>query len=171
MKLVVANLKMNLLSDEITNYIKFFKEKDYPNVVFAPSNIYLTRFVHNGLNTISQDVGMAESGAYTGDVSYKQLESIGIKASIIGHSERRKYYNDNNYVAKKAELLLNNKMAFILCVGETKEERESVGVFKIVENQLDNALNNIDKEKLCDIIIAYEPVWSIGTNILPKKKK
>lgn len=171
MKLVIGNLKMNLISSEINDYINYFKDKKYDNVIFAPTSIYLSRFVHNGLTSASQDVGMENSGAYTGDISPVQLLSIGVKYSLVGHSERRKYYFDSLNVAKKIKSLIDNKMIPILCIGETLSEKNDVGVEKILSEQIKNALLFVDKEKICDIIIAYEPVWSIGTGVIPTNEE
>ena len=101
MKLIVGNFKMNLLKEDINNYLNVIKDKDFSNVVFCPSNIYLTSFIESNLNIGSQDIGFMENGAYTGDISASQLKSIGVKYTLIGHSERRKCYHDSDYVNKK----------------------------------------------------------------------
>lgn len=155
---------MNLTFDEINDYINFFKGKNYENVIFAPSSIYLTKFVEANLKTASQDVSFASTGAYTGDLSAMQLKSIGINYSIVGHSERRKYYSDDKYVNDKLKELLNNKIVPILCIGETKEEKDNGVTLDILKKELDDAFKDIDVE---NIIIAYEPIWSIGTGVIP----
>ena len=167
MKLIIGNLKMNLNYYEIEKYIEYFKEKDYSNVYFAPSSIYLQKFVDSGLITVSQDVSPYENGAYTGDVSSYQLKSLGIEYSIVGHSERRKYYNDDVLVNKKIIRLLEQEINPILCIGESKEERDSGEYLKVLEKEIVDAFSNIKKDCLESIIIAYEPVWSIGTGIVP----
>ena len=167
MRLVVGNFKMNLTLEEINEYIDFFKNKKYDNVVFAPSNIYLTKFCDAGLKTSAQDVSFASIGAYTGDTAAVQLKSLGIKYSIVGHSERRKYYIDDKYVNNKLKELLNNEIIPILCIGETKEEKDKGVTLDILKNELDEAFKDIDTNKLSNIIIAYEPIWSIGTGVIP----
>ena len=167
MRMVVGNFKMNLNSTEIDEYIDYFKGKDYENVVFAPPSIYLERFIKNGLKTASQDVSFAENGAYTGDISASQLKSIGISYSIIGHSERRKYYEDSKYVNDKLKMLLNEGIIPIICVGETKEERDNNKTFDVLQEEIDFALRNVDTKLLENVIIAYEPIWSIGTGVIP----
>lgn len=171
MKLVIGNFKMNLHLNEIEKYIDYFKNKNYSNVYFAPSSIYLNKFVDNGLNTVSQDVSCYENGAYTGDVSSSQLKSIGINYSIVGHSERRKYYNDSSLVNKKIIRLLEQEIVPILCIGETLEERENNQVFDVLKEEINTAFDNIKGEFLKDVIIAYEPIWSIGTGKIPTNKE
>lgn len=164
MKLVVGNFKMNLTLSEVNEYIDYFKNKNYPNVVFAPSSIYLSRFVENNLKTSSQDVSFMNIGAYTGDISASQLKSIGIKYSIVGHSERRKYYSDDKYVNSKLKELINNGITPILCIGETKEEKDNGITLEVLKKEIDEAFNG---NTINNVIIAYEPIWSIGTGVIP----
>ena len=165
MKLIVGNFKMNLSLNEINDYISFFKDKNYNNVIFAPSSIYLLKFTQNGFITASQDVSFGSTGAYTGDISASQLKSIGVNYSIVGHSERRKYYDDDKYV--KLNELLKNDIKPILCIGETKEERDKNVTFDVLRDEIDNSLKNLDTNLLNGVIIAYEPIWSIGTGVIP----
>ncbi len=167
MRLVVGNFKMNLTLDEVNEYIAFYKDKKYDNVIFAPSSIYLAKFVENGLETSSQDVSFASVGAYTGDISASQLKSIGVAHSIVGHSERRKYYEDDKYVNDKLKELLKEGIVPILCIGETKEEKDQGITLTILKNELDEAFKDLTKEEINTIIIAYEPIWSIGTGVIP----
>ncbi len=170
MKLIVGNHKMNLSLNEIENYINFFKEKNYSNVFFAPTSIYLQKFCDNNLNTVSQDVSSFENGAYTGDVSSNQLKSIGINYSIVGHSERREYYNDDKFVNSKLQRLLERDINPILCIGEKKEERENKTYLNVLKEEIDIAFKNIKSEFLEKVIIAYEPIWSIGTGLIPSNE-
>ena len=169
MKLIVANFKMNLLKEDILEYVKHFN-KERSNVILCPTNIYLNYFLEKNLNVGSQDVAFEEKGAFTGDVSASQLKSIGVKYTIIGHSERRKYYNDDKSVNNKLICALNNNLIPILCIGETKEQRENNETYEVLEKQLNEALNNINGDLLSNIIIAYEPVWSIGTGVIPSNE-
>lgn len=169
MKLIVANFKMNLLKEDILEYIKHFDNK-YSNVIFCPSNVYLNYFLAKNLNVGSQDVSSNEIGAYTGDVSASQLKSLGVEYTIIGHSERRKYHNDDKFIKDKLTNALNNNLIPILCIGESKEERDNDKTFDILRKQLDEALNSINKELLLNVIIAYEPIWSIGTGLIPSNQ-
>ena len=167
MKLVVGNLKMNLNSNEVDDYLAFFEKEDCHNTIFAPSSIYLTRFIDSGLKVSSQDVSFSTNGAYTGDASASQLKSIGVNYSIVGHSERRKYYGDDLYVNKKIQMLLNEKIFPILCIGETKEEKDKGETLFVLKKQIDFAFKDINKVLLNNVIIAYEPIWSIGTGLIP----
>lgn len=170
MKLIVGNFKMNLTLDEVNDYISYFKDKKYNNVIYAPTSIYLSKFIENGLKVAAQDASFADMGAYTGDVSAKQLKSMGVNYAIIGHSERRYYYQDDIYVNAKLKGLLNNKMIPILCIGETKEEYEEKTTFTILKEEIDNSFAKIDEKLLKSVIIAYEPIWSIGTGVIPTNK-
>ena len=167
MKLVVGNFKMNLTLEEVNEYIAFFKDKKYENVIYGPTSIYLSKFIENGMVVTSQDVAFAEKGAYTGDVSAMQLKSLGVNYSIIGHSERRMYHNDDKYVNDKLKQLLSCDITPILCIGETKEERDKKITLDVLKRELDEAFNDVDSSLLERIIVAYEPIWSIGTGVIP----
>ena len=167
MRLVIGNFKMNLLEDEITDYIEFFKGKKLDNVIFSPPSIYLKEFVDSGFTTCSQDVSFATSGAYTGDISANMLKSIGVTYSIIGHSERRKYYGDSNLVNDKLNRLLEEGIIPVICIGESKEERDNNKTNAVLKEEIDTVFKNIATNSLKSFIIAYEPIWSIGTGVIP----
>ncbi len=158
---------MNLTLEEINDYLEFYKKKKYDNVIFAPSSIYLSKFVDNGLVVSSQDVSFASLGAYTGDIAAVQLKSIGVKYSIVGHSERRKYYQDDKYVNDKLKELLKEEIIPILCIGETKDEKDKGITLEVLKKELDDAFKDIASTSLDRIIVAYEPIWSIGTGVIP----
>lgn len=167
MKLIVANFKMNLLNEDINSYIKEIKNNHLENVVFCPSNIYLKDFIGEGLNTGSQSVAFQEKGAYTGEISALQLKSIGVQYAIVGHSERRMLFNDDNYVNDKLKMCLNNDIIPIVCIGEKEEEKnikEDILINQI--NIVFNGVNNLEK-----VIIAYEPIWAIGTGLIPTNQE
>lgn len=171
MKLIIANHKMNLNLSEIDEYINYFKNKNYSNVFFAPSYPYLLKFVDNNLNTMSQDVSPYKNGAYTGDVSAHQLKSIGIEYSIIGHSERREYYSEDSLINEKMMRLLEHEINPVLCIGERKEERENNTYYDKLKKEIDAAFKDINIDSLSNVIIAYEPIWSIGTGLIPKNEE
>lgn len=170
-KLFVLNHKMNLLSDEIDNYINILniygKNK---KIIIAPSNIYLKTFVEKSCFDICTQNGYyKDSGAYTGEVSFKQLKSLGINYAIIGHSERRKNFKETDEIINmKIKSCISNRIIPILCVGETYEERNNREMYLKVAEQLTKDLEGNSPQK---IIIAYEPIWSIGTGITPKPEE
>lgn len=171
MRIVIGNFKMNLNQNEITDYINYFKEVGYDSAIFAPPSIYLKEFVDNGFITCSQDVSFAEKGAYTGDISAQELKSIGVNYSIIGHSERRKYYGDSSKVNEKLKRLLENDIIPVICIGETKEERDNNKTFAVLSEEISEVFKNIDTNSLNGVIIAYEPIWSIGTGVIPTNEE
>lgn len=166
MKLIVSNHKMNLTKDEILSYVKELSEiKSSNNLVFCPSYPYLTLFDGSNYFVGSQNVSDQEMGAYTGEVSARQLKSLGIKYAIIGHSERRTILNEGlEMVHKKVNRCLENDIIPILCIGEKKEEISQKE--EVLTEELKSAFENLNHDRK-KIIIAYEPIWSIGTGLVP----
>lgn len=168
MKIIAANFKMNLTKKEIDNYLNTIKGKIDKNVIFFPSDIYLNDF--SSYLTGSQNISFIEKGAVTGDISIIQLLDMNIKYTLIGHSERRLYFNDNNYINSKIRLALLNKITPILCIGENLEEYQKKVTFKKLTKQIDEAFLTNNSILNDSLIVAYEPIWSIGTgNILDNK--
>ena len=137
-------------------------------VIIAPSFIYLQTLLEavdeQYLKIASQDVSAHEKGAYTGDVSAEQLDSIGLDFAIVGHSERRDYQGESDtIIAEKLKQAFKHQINPIFCVGEKLEEREAGDHFAVVKSQVLNALSYQNKEDLSRLVIAYEPVWAIGT--------
>lgn len=166
MKLIVANFKMNLLKDDIDKYIEEMNKYHFNNVVFCPSYLYLTKFIDNNLVVGSQDVSMYNLGAYTGDIAASQLKSIGCQYAIIGHSERRKFYDDDVLVNNKLKISLNNGLKPILCVGDSLEEYQDNKTFDVLAKQINEAFLNVNN--LDNVILAYEPIYAIGSGIIPE---
>ena len=142
------------------------KEK-LDSVICAPA-VFLTQLVESAQNTPLQIGGQtmheAEEGAFTGETSPVQLKDIGVTHVIIGHSERRQYFNETDEsVNKKAKSAFENNLTPIICVGETLEEREQNETETIVSNQVMAAIEGLTEEQLIQSIIAYEPIWAIGT--------
>ena len=168
MKLILANFKMNLLKNDIINYLNVINNKmDKGKVIFFPNNLYIEYFKDRNYLVGSQDISFKEFGSLTGDTSVIQLKELGINYTLIGHSERREYFLDNNYISKKVNLALSNNVKVVLCVGEKKEDYLNNKTIDILKKEIDDAiLNNL--ELINDnLIIAYEPIWSIGTGIIP----
>ena len=168
-KLVVGNMKMNLTASEIENYVREIDTKNYnEQVVFCPSSIYLPYFIGKSYGCGIQNVAASEMGAYTGEISVKQVASMNVGYTIIGHSERRSYYNETDEVVrKKVDLACLEDIKIILCIGETLKERESLKTYEVLKRQLTTALKGLDSNCSNKIIIAYEPVWAIGTGKVP----
>jgi len=154
------------LANDLNQYVA--NNPTSAQVIIAPTSIYLQSIqetVDNDYITVAaQDVAAAEKGAYTGDVSAEQLDSIGINCAIVGHSERREYQHESDtIIAQKLEQLFAKEITPIFCIGEKLEERETEKHFEVVKSQVLNALQPQKAENLAKIVIAYEPVWAIGT--------
>lgn len=169
MKLIVANFKMNLLIKDIHNYLEVIEQKlNKDQVIFCPNNLHIKYFSEKNYLVGSQDISFQEYGAITGDTSINQLKEVGITYTIIGHSERRQYFLDDKYINKKVKLALSKQIKIILCIGENLKVFEENNTFSVLKDQLDNALkDNLNYINETNLIIAYEPIWSIGTGKIP----
>ena len=140
------------------------------DVVIAPPFPFLALAVEKTRGTriivAAQNCHEAAHGAYTGEVSASMLKSIGVRACIVGHSERRQYFGESDAViGQKIAALLAQDITPIFCCGERKDERESGRHFDVVTEQLKGALGTFSNEQLMQVVIAYEPVWAIGTGL------
>ena len=169
-KIVAGNWKMNLNKEEAYLLFNNLESKSFPNdvmVIVAPPSIYLDSF--SGVTNIylsSQDVSANENGAFTGEFSSEMLSSLNIKYSIVGHSERRQYHNESDdLIFLKTKSLIQQNISPLFCCGESLNERKSKNHYNIVKFQLHNILNNLNASDFEKIIIAYEPVWAIGTGL------
>ncbi len=170
-KIIAGNWKMNMLPNEA---IKFIDEltplvKDTKNdvIICVPYiDLFYSLLVAQNTNIKigAQNMHFAENGAYTGEVSGKMLKSIGTEYVIIGHSERRQYFAETDEtVNKKIKSAFVNNLKPIVCVGETLEQREKGEEKEIVTKQIESDLNGLTEGQLRNTIIAYEPIWAIGT--------
>ncbi|MCL1996458.1 MAG: triose-phosphate isomerase [Defluviitaleaceae bacterium] len=172
-KIVVAgNWKMNMLPSQTGEFIAGFKGKfkDDRQVVFCVPAVSLSVAVEavKGTNYAvgAQNLHEKESGAYTGEISSQMLADMGVKYVIIGHSERRQYFGETDEgVNAKAQSALGAGLIPIICVGETLEERNKNITLEVVRLQTKVALHNIEEKAVKNIVIAYEPVWAIGTGL------
>ncbi|PCH69596.1 MAG: triose-phosphate isomerase [Bacteroidetes bacterium] len=171
-KIVAGNWKMNKNYEDGLTLAKDVIEGltvDHCTVVLGTPFIHLkavSEIVKNVENVYSsaQNCSSEPEGAYTGEVSAEMIKSSGADYIIIGHSERRAYFTESDEVlAKKIDLTLQNKLIPIFCCGETFEERETEQHFTTVKRQINNALFHLSEDQLKNIVIAYEPVWAIGT--------
>ena len=176
-KIVAGNWKMNLNWEEgmslIQKVVSNIELNDTTKVVFAPPAPYLNALAGlipnskwDSIWIAGQNCHQNDTGAYTGDFSAAMLKDVGCDAVILGHSERRKYYKESNEVLKtKTDKALANGLRVIFCCGEQLSERESKKHFDVVENQIKEALFHLPPKQLKHVIIAYEPVWAIGTGV------
>ena len=170
-KIVAGNWKMNNDADETEALLNKLKKYNFTNdvvVMVSPSFTNLQKRVINlsdsKIEVIAQNINGSEKGAYTGEVSPSMLKSIGVSRVIIGHSERREYYNEtDDILKKKINNALKNNFNLIFCFGEQIIDRKNKKEFDIINNQLSNTLLEIEKADWSKIILAYEPVWAIGT--------
>ena len=171
MKYIVSNLKANFTLKDMEVYNKALSSiKTSLDVIVCPSYIYLNMLSDN-VSIGAQDVSQFKKGAYTGEITAKQLASIGCKYVIVGHYERKKYFHDTNQVLiEKINNVIDNKMKVIYCIGESCTELKNNEVLASLEYQIESVLGSLDKETLANVIIAYEPKWAIGTNELPTTK-
>ncbi len=175
-KIVAGNWKMNKnfqdaedlmfeIVDELTE-----KGSAETEVIVCPPAVYLEMSsdiaAENGFMVGAQNLSQFESGAYTGEISASMLHSMGISHCILGHSERRTYFGENDeIIATKIDLALKNGIIPIYCCGEVLAERQAEKHFDVIRSQVGKALFHLGKEAVSQIIIAYEPVWAIGTGV------
>lgn len=166
---IAANWKMNKTIPETRDFLTAFipevKEVKDVDIVIAPPFTSLTVAAEKLKNTniilAAQDMFYEEKGAYTGEVSPLMLTDIGCRYVIIGHSERRQYFNEiDEIVNRKIKAAKKAGLGVILCIGESLEEREAGKTFNVLEREINKGLHETDIEK---IVIAYEPIWAIGT--------
>ena len=170
-KVIAGNWKMNMLPNEAINFIEEFaplvKDTKHEVILCVPyTDLFYCLLNVQGTNIKigAQNMHWEESGAYTGEVSGQMLKSIGVEYVIIGHSERRQYFAETDEtVNKKIKSALNVGLKPIVCVGETLEQREKGITEQVITNQVEKAFEGIEAKDLENIIIAYEPIWAIGT--------
>lgn len=171
-ELLIANLKMNKTYSETKEYISILEKeikdlKDDPKVVLCLPYTSLNlakQYNGNKFEFGAQNMHEEESGQFTGEISAKMLAELNVKFVLIGHSERRKYFNETNEkINKKIKTALRYGFQIILCVGETRSQRNTGKTFITLDKQINEALSGIYENELKNIIIAYEPVWAIGT--------
>ena len=168
---MAGNWKMNKTRDEALEFIYAVSDKlpsasQLDSIVCAPAIILrdLVKRKGNNLKIGAQNVHFAESGAYTGEISPVMLTSTGVEYVIIGHSERRAYFNETDETVNlKVKAALANDLKPIICCGESLEEREANTTHDVLDRQITKAFEGIDNKDLSNIIIAYEPIWAIGT--------
>lgn len=172
-KIIAGNWKMNknfeeamALTSEVVNMLKD-EYKGSAETVLIPPFVYVnavSRMLGGNVSSGAQNCSNHESGAYTGEVSASMIKSCGAKYVIIGHSERRQYFGEHNdWLAKKVDAALTNGLHPIYCCGETLEEREANTHFDVLKSQISEGLFHLSSEDMKKTVVAYEPVWAIGT--------
>ena len=175
-KIIIGNWKLNL---DHLEAIQLFQKLNYSlntdidekiSIVVAPSHTSLrsiqTIIDADKLNIFlsSQDVSMFNDGAYTGEVSAHQLAKLNISYCIVGHSERRQHFNETDeFVNVKVNNLINKEITPIICFGESNDQRTDGNYMDFIINQIENSTKGLRKDKVDEIIFAYEPIWAIGT--------
>ena len=170
-KVIAGNWKMNMIPDaairfidELTPLVKDAESEVILCVPYTDLFYALLTAQNTNIKIGAQNMHWEESGAYTGEVSGQMLKAIGVEYVIIGHSERRQYFAETDEtVNKKLKAAFKYGLKPIVCVGETLEEREAGKAEEIITSQTEKALEGLTDEQVADTIIAYEPIWAIGT--------
>ena len=172
-KVIIGNWKMNNDKQETENLLLNLKNKIWDKeieVKVSPSFVsleYAQKILKNSpIEVVAQNMHYEEKGAFTGEISYKMLKSINVNSVIIGHSERRTlFYENDDTIKRKIKTALHNEMKVIFCFGESLEDRKEKRHIKIISKQLDVIMNDLKINQWDQIILAYEPVWAIGTGL------
>ncbi|WP_272022859.1 triose-phosphate isomerase [Olleya namhaensis] len=169
--IVAGNWKMNndlSQTEALISDLKKQTKTSNAEVMIAPTYTNLWHAFEatrqDDIEVIAQNMHFAENGAYTGEVSADMLKSVGVKTVILGHSERRAYFNEDDAIlAKKVDQALSKDLRVIFCFGEELADRKAANHEAVVESQIKNALFHLDASAFKNIVLAYEPVWAIGT--------
>ena len=170
--ILAANWKMHKTKSEARAFVEAFlplvEDVDFADIAIAPPFPLLDcvgqALAGSAVALASQNVHPAEAGAFTGEVAPGMLVDLGCRYAIVGHSERRALFDESDaFVASKAAALLDRGLLPIVCIGETLEERESDRTFDVLRTQLDGSLAEVPAERAAEVVVAYEPVWAIGT--------
>ncbi len=171
-RIVVGNWKMNMNNSAAHSLFQSLNNAEIVSstkIIIAPPSVYLSGFSSNKSKNIylaAQNCSDNENGAYTGEISASMLYSIGVGYSLVGHSERRQYQNESDLLLKqKINVLIENKVIPIFCCGENLDKRESGDFYKVIQSQLENSLFHLSNSEIKEVVIAYEPVWAIGTGV------
>ena len=171
-RIVAGNWKMNMNNSDARVLFESLNNSQIASsvdIIVAPPSIYLSEFVgkkNKHICLAAQNCSDSENGAYTGEISASMLYSIGVEYCLVGHSERRQYQNESDILLKqKVNVLLENKVTPIFCCGENLDKRESGDFYKVIQSQLENSLFHLSNSEIKEVVIAYEPVWAIGTGV------
>lgn len=178
MKKIIANLKMNMTSREIKDYLlKLIVKNTHKNqIILCPPCPYLSlaKFLLNdsGIELGAQNISDEDEGAFTGEISGKMVKDCGAEYVVVGHSERKtKFRESARTINKKIKVALKNGLKVILCVGEQLTDKNLDKTKEVLKAQIEDALKGLYENELDNILIAYEPVWAIGTGKTPQPKE
>jgi len=171
-------MKMNPVSlVEFERYLEYLEKElegknfEKTEIVVCPPAVYLSKLVNRKLPGVmagAQDIFWEHQGAYTGQISASMVKSAGAQYVIVGHSERRKYFGENEEIINlKLKAILKNGLSAVLCIGESEEERKKGQTVNVLKKQLKGSLDGIGTGKLEYISVAYEPIWAVGTDKIP----
>lgn len=171
--IIAANWKMNQTPSEteafLQKFVGFFDGKTAIDIVIAPPFVSLPKAAEflgqsEAVDLSAQNMSPEPSGAFTGEVSAAMLNELGCGYVILGHSERRTLFGeDDAFINRKVRAACEAGIKSILCIGETLEERDGGKIEEVLKTQLEGSLADVSAEQMADIVIAYEPVWAIGT--------
>lgn len=168
-KIVAGNWKMNLTSEEANKLVSELVDQNISGearVLIFPSSLYITELINKGIEVGTQNFHFESNGAFTGEMSLSQFKSVGCNIGLIGHSERRMYFNETNTILKhKVDAAIASDFEFIFCCGEPINIRETGREMDFVKGQLEESLFHINAEQMKRVTIAYEPIWAIGTGL------
>lgn len=170
--IIALNNKSNLTKQDFEKYQEELKKiNSEMQLILCPNLLNIGEFHLENFKLGAQNVSETTDGAYTGEVSANQLKSYEVEYCIVGHSERRMYQKETlETISKKINKLFENEITPILCIGETLEEKESGKVEEILLTELTTAIVNLTEAEKDKLIVAYEPIWSIGTGIIPSNE-
>lgn len=167
--IIALNNKSNLNKYEFLDYQrKLSTLNTNSKIITCPTLLNINLYNVTKFSLGAQNVSINDEGAYTGEVSAKDLNTSGVEYCIVGHSERRAYQRETDEeINEKIKKLFENNITPILCVGETKEQRENLEQANVIINEVTKATKDLTTEEKSKLIVAYEPVWSIGTGLVP----
>lgn len=171
-KKIFANQKMYMTKAEVEAFIQAFYNQPMDHLIICPTALYLPLFQQSHLQLGIQNIFYEDTGAYTGEISPVQAKDYQVSYAIIGHSERRMILHESNELfQKKVDACVKHDIKPIFCIGETKEQYDMHKTNQILKSQIFDVLKNVKKETLEELIIAYEPLWAIGTGLVPSNEE
>lgn len=172
-KIVIGNWKMNMIRNETRSLLTIVKESVQDNTVdvafavpFTDIETAVEVLEYTDIMVGAQNVHTEPRGAYTGEISVEMLKDLGVEFCVVGHSERRKYFGETDEIVnKKAKVLIESNIIPVICVGETLNEREQGIHLDLIRTQVKKAIADIESTRIEEVVIAYEPLWAIGTGV------